>query len=508
VSPTTQAPRGQQTAVVGPLLACRVAAAAAACRKPRNLARSMAAMNDERDKLGEALYMKVMKTEPELAGKITGMMLDSLEDSEILAVLDDEPVLREKIEQAVIVLNGSVPDKSQDNKAKDRQIKALQDELQEAETWAEDMQQEWDKKEAKFKKEKDALTIRVTAAEARAKATEKPPSNGADNAEAHAAKAEAEKKARKMQERVDELEVALDKAKKSAAQSEEKASVTDKSSADAVKRLKLELAAKEEKLQRSEKALEAAQKDAGGKANAAPAKGAEDSDLKSKLQKAEAFRDAEKLRREEADCRVSALEAELEAALGKKDVAKADRCRELQQDLENAHREIKSYKAQLKATSQNSQKDSQKETNQKDAPKDASRKKGSDTTGDAPKVDAVKKVVEKLPEKPAEKPTPKKLHAPVAEPLAEAEDEDEQEPASPPKAESKAVATAKSSKKGAKATPVAPASSSGSKKKERSAFQFTGAHVVAGCLAVVVIVQLGLFVYEGLVADGEQTWAQ
>lgn len=242
-------------------------------------------------------------------------------------------------------------------------------------------------------------------------------------------------------------------------------------------------------------------------------------DLKSKLQKAEAFRASEKLRREEAERRVSAVESELEAALGKKDPVKADRCRELQQDLENAHREIKSYKAQLKATSQNSQKDSQKETSQKDNPKDASRKKGPDATGDAPKVDAPKKVVEKPAEKPAEKPTPKKPLAqpappvpPVAEPLEEAEDEHEQEPASPPKAEldakSKSVATPKSSKKGAKGTAAAPASSSGSKKKEGSSFQFTGAHVVAGCLAVVVIVQLGLFVYEGLVADGEQTWAQ
>lgn len=458
----------------------------------------MASTNDERDKIGEALYMKVMKSEPELAGKITGMMLDSLEDTEILAILDDEPVLREKIEQAVTVLNGSTPDKSQE---KDKQIKALQDELQEAETWAEDMQQEWDKKEAKFKKEKDALTLRVTAAEARAKANDRPPNNGADNAEA--AKAEAEKKARKLQERVDELEAALDKA-----------SLSDKSAADAVKRLKVELTATEEKLQRSEKALEAARK------NGVSAKVVEDSDLKSKLQKAEAFRDAEKLRREEADRRVSALEAELDAALGKKekDFSKADRCRELQQDLENANREIKSYKAQLKATSQNSQKDSQKENNPKDVSRDASRKKGPDSIGEAPKPEVSKKerqVVEKMTEKPAEKPAPKKPPAqpapavpPVAEPLAAAEDEDEQEPASPPKAESKAVATSKSSKKGSKGIAVAPASSSGSKKKERSAFQFTGAHVVAGCLAVVVVVQLGLFVYEGLVADGEQTWAQ
>merc|ERR1712224_851391 len=55
------------------------------------------------------------------------------------------------------------------------------------------------------------------------------------------------------------------------------------------------------------------------------------------------------------------------------------------------------------------------------------------------------------------------------------------------------------------ATPVA-ASSPAASKKRKSSFQYSGTHVVAGCLAEVVMVQLGLFVYEGWF--GEQTWAQ
>merc|ERR1711966_203733 len=49
-------------------------------------------------------------------------------------------------------------------------------------------------------------------------------------------------------------------------------------------------------------------------------------------------------------------------------------------------------------------------------------------------------------------------------------------------------------------------SSSSSKKKKNSSFQLSGTHAVAGCLALVVMIQLGLFVYEGWLGD-QQTWA-
>merc|ERR1711904_189772 len=102
--------------------------------------------------------------------------------------------------------------------------------------------------------------------------------------------------------------------------------------------------------------------------------------------------------------------------------------------------------------------------------------------------------------------------------MGEAEVEAEAEPVSaakPSNSSAKAVPDAKSKahqtaagkspkKKGSAATPVSPATPA---KKRKSNFQLSGTHVVAGCLAVIVMIQLGLFVYEGWFVE-QKTWAQ
>jgi len=58
--------------------------------------------------LGERLYPLIAKHEPDLAGKITGMLLEE-DDSELLMLLESEVTLRDKIAEAVRVLKQSKP---------------------------------------------------------------------------------------------------------------------------------------------------------------------------------------------------------------------------------------------------------------------------------------------------------------------------------------------------------------------------------------------------------------
>ncbi|CAD7960746.1 unnamed protein product [Amoebophrya sp. A25] len=57
----------------------------------------------QKQMLGEKLYPAVSRLQPELAGKITGMMLE-MDNSELLMMLDSETQLRQKVEEAMRVL--------------------------------------------------------------------------------------------------------------------------------------------------------------------------------------------------------------------------------------------------------------------------------------------------------------------------------------------------------------------------------------------------------------------
>merc|ERR1740121_2430159 len=59
----------------------------------------------QKQMLGEKLYPAVSRLQPELAGKITGMMLE-MDNSELLMMLESETQLRQKVEEALKVLQG------------------------------------------------------------------------------------------------------------------------------------------------------------------------------------------------------------------------------------------------------------------------------------------------------------------------------------------------------------------------------------------------------------------
>merc|ERR1712127_1007637 len=57
----------------------------------------------QKQMLGEKLFPKISKYQPELAGKITGMMLE-MDNSELLILLESEQQLRNKVDEAMRVL--------------------------------------------------------------------------------------------------------------------------------------------------------------------------------------------------------------------------------------------------------------------------------------------------------------------------------------------------------------------------------------------------------------------
>jgi polyadenylate-binding protein len=58
--------------------------------------------NQQKQMLGEALYPKIQAQQPELAGKITGMLLE-MDNTELLGLLDEEDALRAKVDEAINV---------------------------------------------------------------------------------------------------------------------------------------------------------------------------------------------------------------------------------------------------------------------------------------------------------------------------------------------------------------------------------------------------------------------
>merc|ERR1719277_2976689 len=57
----------------------------------------------QKQMIGEKLYPAIAKFKPDLAGKVTGMMLE-MDNSELLMLLESEPQLRFKVDEALAVL--------------------------------------------------------------------------------------------------------------------------------------------------------------------------------------------------------------------------------------------------------------------------------------------------------------------------------------------------------------------------------------------------------------------
>ncbi len=54
--------------------------------------------------LGEVIYMKIVQSQPELAGKITGMLLE-MDNTELLHLLETPDSMNTKVNEALAVLH-------------------------------------------------------------------------------------------------------------------------------------------------------------------------------------------------------------------------------------------------------------------------------------------------------------------------------------------------------------------------------------------------------------------
>merc|ERR1711920_896458 len=88
--------QAQQPAMGGPSPPLNAAALAAA---PPSVQKQM---------IGEKLFPAIAKYQPELAGKITGMMLE-MDNSELLILLESDLQLKNKVDEALRVLESTKP---------------------------------------------------------------------------------------------------------------------------------------------------------------------------------------------------------------------------------------------------------------------------------------------------------------------------------------------------------------------------------------------------------------
>jgi polyadenylate-binding protein len=58
---------------------------------------------EQKQMLGEVLYMRIANSQPELAGKITGMLLE-MDNNELLNLLENQEALDAKVYEALAVL--------------------------------------------------------------------------------------------------------------------------------------------------------------------------------------------------------------------------------------------------------------------------------------------------------------------------------------------------------------------------------------------------------------------
>lgn len=64
--------------------------------------------------LGEALYPRIHAINPQLAGKITGMLLE-MDNNELLNLIKDDSALRNKVDEALSVYDEYVKSKATDD---------------------------------------------------------------------------------------------------------------------------------------------------------------------------------------------------------------------------------------------------------------------------------------------------------------------------------------------------------------------------------------------------------
>merc|ERR1719198_2544512 len=57
----------------------------------------------QKQMIGEKLYPAIAKMQPQMAGKVTGMMLE-MDNSELLMLLESEQQLKSKVDEALLVL--------------------------------------------------------------------------------------------------------------------------------------------------------------------------------------------------------------------------------------------------------------------------------------------------------------------------------------------------------------------------------------------------------------------
>ncbi|KAJ5586880.1 Protein phosphatase PP2A regulatory subunit B [Penicillium hispanicum] len=81
-----------------------------------NQALTSAPPAQQKQMLGEALYPKIQAQQPELAGKITGMLLE-MDNTELLGLLDDEEALRAKVDEALSVYDEYMKNKGTEGEA-------------------------------------------------------------------------------------------------------------------------------------------------------------------------------------------------------------------------------------------------------------------------------------------------------------------------------------------------------------------------------------------------------
>jgi len=99
-------PQTRNAGVAAPGGQAGPAQAAAQSEVPTLTAASLAGVPsmEQKQMLGEVIYMKIVSTQPELAGKITGMLLE-MENSELLHLLEAPDAMASKVNEALIVLH-------------------------------------------------------------------------------------------------------------------------------------------------------------------------------------------------------------------------------------------------------------------------------------------------------------------------------------------------------------------------------------------------------------------